>query len=67
MVLVATPMSRCSTEFCVPTSDVGNCIPPAMPLSNMNRLLSKNAWGGLNAMPRIEIGISTAPVRIIGL
>ncbi|MNL12055.1 hypothetical protein D3C87_1329160 [compost metagenome] len=60
-------MSRCSTEFCVPTNEVGNCMPEAIPLSSMNRLLRTNAWGGLNAMPRIEIGINMAPVRIIGL
>ncbi|MNL53597.1 hypothetical protein D3C87_1768600 [compost metagenome] len=66
-MLVATPMSRCSTEFCVPTNEVGNCMPDDIPQSSMNRLLSKKAWGGLKAMPRIAIGISAAPVRIIGL
>ncbi|MNG10843.1 hypothetical protein D3C84_943370 [compost metagenome] len=60
-------MSRCSTEFCVPTNDVGNCMPEAIPQSSMNRLLTRNACGGLNAMPIIETGISAAPVRIIGL
>ncbi|MNG37583.1 hypothetical protein D3C84_1249880 [compost metagenome] len=60
-------MSRCSTEFCVPTNDVGNCMPDEIPQSNMNRLLTTKACGGLNAMPIIAMGISAAPVRIIGL
>ncbi|MNN77199.1 hypothetical protein D3C81_1936430 [compost metagenome] len=60
-------MSRWSTEFCVPTSEVGNCMPEAIPQSSMNRLLNQKAWGGLNAMPRIDSGMSRAPPRIIGL
>jgi len=67
VVLVATPMSRCSTEFCVPTREVGNCIPAAIPQSNMNRLVTATAWGALRAMPRIAIGLSKAPIKIIGL
>ncbi|MCY1247490.1 hypothetical protein D9M72_608270 [compost metagenome] len=60
-------MSRWSTELCVPTNDVGNCMPEAIPHSSMNKLLTTNACGGLNAMPVIAMGISEAPVRIIGL
>ncbi|MNN59942.1 hypothetical protein D3C81_1750950 [compost metagenome] len=67
VVLVATPMSRCSTEFCVPTSEVGNCMPLEIPQSNMNRPLTSVASGGLSAMPKIATGISIAPVRICGL
>ncbi|MNV91911.1 hypothetical protein D3C71_1864560 [compost metagenome] len=60
-------MSRCATEFCVPTREVGNCMPAAIPLSSMNRLLRTTACGELKAMPRIASGVSAAPVRIIGL
>ena len=47
VVLVATPISRCSTEFCVPTNEVGNCMPAAIPHNNMKTLVSTTAWGAL--------------------
>ena len=67
VVLVATPMSCTATEFCVPTSEVGNCMPLAKPVSTMNRPVSSTDCGAVKAMPRIATGISSAPVRIKGL
>ncbi|MNO88602.1 hypothetical protein D3C76_800570 [compost metagenome] len=60
-------MSLLSTALCVPTSDVGNCSPQAMPVSNMNTALSSDDCGGVMAMAKMATGISSAPVSICGL
>ncbi|MNH17229.1 hypothetical protein D3C79_768920 [compost metagenome] len=67
VVLVATPMSLLSTALWVPTSDVGNCSPQAMPVNNMKSALRTPDCGGVMAMAKIATGISNAPARICGL
>ncbi|MNY35610.1 hypothetical protein D3C86_1700300 [compost metagenome] len=60
-------MSVGATAFWVPTSDVGNSAPEAMPVSSMNRPLSSVDCGSVKAMPRMNNGMHSAPVRICGL
>ncbi|MNP28982.1 hypothetical protein D3C76_1219870 [compost metagenome] len=67
VVLVATPMSLMSTALCVPTNEVGNCKPQAIPVSSMNTPLSSSACGGVMAMAKMATGIKTAPATICGL
>ncbi|MNT86245.1 hypothetical protein D3C72_2265120 [compost metagenome] len=67
VVLVATPMSLLATALCVPTSEVGNCSPQAIPVSSMNSALSNADCGGVSAIAKMATGISSAPARICGL